>query len=74
MKSHTLFFSKIRKDVAKFAYAAVVVGVLRVNQNFIVNSATIMEGSTKGYMIEQTERQREFVFEKHCTPQHYACP
>ena len=31
MKYHTLFFSKIGKDVAKFAAAAVVIGALRVN-------------------------------------------
>ena len=30
MKYHTLFFSKIRKDVAKFWFATVVIGALRV--------------------------------------------
>ena len=30
MKYHTLFFSQIRKDVAKFVSAAVLIGTLRV--------------------------------------------
>ena len=35
MKYHTLFFSKIRKDVAKFlSSAAVVIGALRVKISF----------------------------------------
>ena len=33
---HTLFFSKIGKDVSKFASAAVVIGTLRVNLSNIV--------------------------------------
>ena len=31
MKYHSLLFSKIKKDVAKFVSAAVVIGSLRVN-------------------------------------------
>ena len=31
LKYHTLFFSKIRKDVAKVSSAAVVIGALRIN-------------------------------------------
>ena len=35
MKYHALFFSKLRKDVAKLSSAAVVIGALRVNMEHI---------------------------------------
>ena len=35
MKYHTLFFSKIRKDVANFLSAAVVIGALRVKSDYM---------------------------------------
>ena len=35
MKYHTLFFSKIGKDVANLSSAAVVIGALRVNYSVL---------------------------------------
>ena len=44
MKYHSLLFSKIKKDVAKFASAAVVIGSLRVNSFCIM--VTILQLQT----------------------------
>ena len=36
MKFHTLFFSKLRKDVGKMSSAAVVIGALRVKVYYFI--------------------------------------
>ena len=44
MRYHTLFFSKIMKDVAKFSSAAFVIGALRVNvKTFEISEQSILK-------------------------------